>query len=132
MRFERASWNCSLVTLVGTDLDTHQYEDCEVTVTVERKRQSRSKDQLAYYWGVVLPEIAHYTGHSVEELHYIFKSRHLRKKLFWRGRDVTTIGTTTALTLAEMSAFISSVILEASEMGIAIPEAVINNLSLPD
>lgn len=122
-RFERTGWNAMLYTLAGTEIDTASYEDCEVTVTIERKRNSRSKEQLAYYWGVVLPEIAHHTGHSVDELHEIFKSKHLRKKHFWRGNNITTIGSTSSLTLAEMSDFISNVILEANELGIEVPEA---------
>lgn len=120
-RFDRASWSTQLHQ--SPLLYYHQYDDCEVTVTIERKRKSRSKDQLAYYWGVVLPEIANHTGHDVDELHEIFKSKYLRKKRFWRDTTLTTISSTSALTLREMSNFISLVIAEANEMGIEIPPA---------
>lgn len=98
-----------------------EYDDCEVSILVERKRKSRSKDQLAYYWGVVLPEIATHTGHDVDELHEIFKSKYLRKKRFWRETTLTTISSTSALTLKEMSNFIKLVISEANEMEIEVP-----------
>lgn len=97
------------------------HEDCEVSILVERKRNSRSKDQLAYYWGVVLPEISTYTGHDIDDLHEIFKSKYLRKRRFWRDMTLTTISSTSALTLKEMSNFITLVIAEANEMEINIP-----------
>lgn len=100
-----------------------EYDDCEVSILVERKRKSRSKDQLAYYWGVVLPEIANHTGHDVDDLHEIFKSKYLRKRRFWRDTTLTTISSTSALTLREMSNFIKLVIAEANEMEIEIPPA---------
>lgn len=100
-----------------------EYDDCDVVVTIERQKTSRSKEQLAYYWGVVLPEIANHTGHDVDELHEIFKSKYLRKRKFWRGSSLTTISSTTVLSLKEMSNFISLVIAEANEMEIAIPPA---------
>lgn len=100
-----------------------EYDDCDVVITIERQKTSRSKEQLAYYWGVVLPEIAEHTGHDVDDLHEIFKSKYLRKRKFWRGNDLTTISSTTVLTLKEMSNFISLVIAEANEMEIAVPPA---------
>lgn len=120
-KFERRAWDTTLHAIPGEAFKS--FEDCDVTVLVERKKKSRSKDQLAYYWGVVLPEIAHHTGHSVDDLHEIFKSKYLKRKHFWRGTTLTTIGSTTSLKLEEMSDFISNVIVEANEMEIEIPPA---------
>ena len=50
-----------------------KYEPTKIAVTVEPIRSTRSLNQLAYYWGIVLPEIAGYTGHTAAELHEIFK-----------------------------------------------------------
>lgn len=97
------------------------YTDCKVTVLIERTRTSKSKEQLGYYWGVVLPEIAYDTGHSVDELHEIFKSRYLRARKFWRGANLTIVGSTQNLSLAEMAEFITKVIAEANELGIEVP-----------
>jgi hypothetical protein len=127
-RFDRTVLNTNLNTLRDTTammalmpLISAEYDDCEVTVLIERRKKSRSKDQLAYYWGVVLPEIANHTGHDVDELHEIFKSKYLRKKRFWRDTTLTTISSTSTLTLKEMSNFIKLVIREANEMEIEIP-----------
>lgn len=117
-RFDRYAWQTTLHAIPNIPAG---YDDCEVSVVVERKRTSRSKEQLAYYWGIILPEIAEHTGHDVDELHEIFKSKFLRKKRFWRGTDLTTVSSTTVLTLHEMSNFISLVIAEANEMEIEIP-----------
>lgn len=99
------------------------YADAPVSITVERVRHSKSKEQLGYYWGVVLPEIAADTGHSIDDLHEIFKSKHLRKKKVWRGQNITTISSTKELAVGEMAEFITSVIAEANELGIEIPPA---------
>lgn len=120
-RFERRAWDTTLHKIPGEAFNG--FDDCDVTILVERKKKSRSKDQLAYYWGVVLPEIADHTGHTVDDLHEIFKSKYLKKKHFWRGTTLTTIGSTSSLKLAEMSDFISNVIVEANEMNIEVPPA---------
>ena len=57
-------------------------------------------------------------------LHEIFKSKFLRKRRFWRGNTLTTIGSTSSLSLKEMSDFISAIILEANELGIEVPPPV--------
>ncbi len=99
-----------------------QYDDCHVNVVVERKKNSRSKEQLGYLWGVVYPEVSLHTGHSPEELHEIFKAKYLKHKMGWRGVELTTVGSTTKCTTGQMAEFITNVIAEANEMGMAIPE----------
>lgn len=99
------------------------FEDCKVRVIVERLKNSRSKDQNNYYWGVVLPEIATHTGFSAEELHDVFKSKYLKDKRVWRGGNITVLKSTTALSTGEFAEYLQNVILEAGEMEIAIPEA---------
>lgn len=97
------------------------YEDCSVIVLVEKKKTSRSKQQLGYLWGIVYPEISNHTGHTPEDLHDIFKVKFLRRKMVWRGSEVVTVGSTSSLTVGEMAEFITNVILAAEELGIAIP-----------
>lgn len=99
------------------------YEDTAVTILIERKKRGKSKEQLGYYWGVVLPYIAEHTGHSADELHEIFKRLFLKNKHFWRGNELTTIGSTQSLSSNEMAEFITNVIHEAAEMEIEIPPA---------
>lgn len=99
------------------------YADTAVSVTVERTRHSKSREQLGYYWGVVLPELSSHTGHSIDELHEIFKSKLLRKQRVWRGQKLTTVGSTQDLSVNEMADFITNVIVEANELGIEVPPA---------
>jgi hypothetical protein len=99
-----------------------QYDDCAVMVTVERKRKSRSKEQLGYLWGVVYPTISEHTGHSPEELHAIYKAKFLKRKVHWRGADMAVLTSTSRLTANEMAEFITNIIVDAAELEIEIPE----------
>jgi hypothetical protein len=99
------------------------YEDCPITLIVERKSKDRSKEQLGYLWGVVYPCISQYTGFSPEELHELFKAKFLKSKMVWRGSDIFTVKSTSQLKVGEMAEFISCVILEAGELGVEIPLA---------
>lgn len=99
-----------------------QYDDCELTITFEKKRKKRSGEQLGYLWGVVYPEISAHTGHTPEELHAIYKAKYLKRKAHWRGADIVVLTSTSRLTANEMAEFITNVIVDAGELGIEIPE----------
>jgi hypothetical protein len=49
--------------------------DGEVTITVERKRATRSRIQNAWYWGQILRLLSDHTGYTVDELHDYCKQR---------------------------------------------------------
>jgi len=99
------------------------YEDTlKVRLTVERARGAKTKNQLAYLFGVVYVEIARHTGYSVDELDAIFKAKYLKKSLKWRGADLVTITSKANLTSEEMGEYISAVVLEAQELGCEIPD----------
>lgn len=99
-----------------------QYSDCDITVTFEKKRKNRSKEQMGYLWGVVYPTISEHTGHSPEELHAIYKTKFLKKKAHWRGADITVLNSTSRMTSNEMAEFITNIIQDAGEMEIEVPE----------
>jgi hypothetical protein len=99
-----------------------RYDDTEkVRVVVERETGSKTNRQLGYLFGVVYPEIAAHTGHTVDELDAIFKAKHLHAKVMWRGGEVTTIRSKADLTSEEMGEYITAIILEAAELGIEVP-----------
>lgn len=99
------------------------FEDTDkVRVVIQKDRGTKTNRQLGYYFGVVLTEIATHTGHSVEELDSIFKTKYLKQKLMWRGGDMQVIQSKARLTSEEMGNYIASVILEANELGITIPD----------
>lgn len=99
------------------------YEDCEVLITVERRQKKRSVEQMGYLFGVVYPTISDHTGHTPEELHDIYKTKFLRKKVEWQGAKMVIVGTTQKLTTNQMAEFVTNIILDAAEMGIEIPPA---------
>lgn len=41
----------------------------QVDITVSKHRNSKSRDQLAWYWGAILPALAERTGYTPEEMH---------------------------------------------------------------
>ena len=101
-----------------------KFEDPKVIVTVEGIRSERTLNQLAYYWGIILPLIAEHTGHSTPDLHEIFKRLYLPPKLVkWRGRDIKMPNTTKELSKGEMVEYIERVIAEAAQLGIVVPPA---------
>lgn len=101
-----------------------KYEPSKVAVTIEPIRSSRSLNQLAYYWGIVLPLIGGHTGHSATELHEIFKRLLLPPRITkFKGREMKMAGTTTTLFKEEMGEFIDRIVAEAGDMGIKVPRA---------
>lgn len=98
-----------------------QYDNAVVVVTVEYKKNKRSKEQMGYLWGVVYPHISQYTGHTPEDLHDIFKAKYIRRKKRWRGSEMVTIGSTGELSTNEMAEFLTNVITEAADLGISVP-----------
>ena len=111
--FNKVSWVRGMIS---------QYADCEVVVTIEKKRKNRSKEQMGYLWGVVYPTISEVTGHSPEELHAIYKTKFLKRKVNWRGSSMVVLSSTSRLTTNEMGEFITNIIVDAAEMDIEIPE----------
>lgn len=99
-----------------------QFSDCKVRVVVERLKKEKSRQQRGYYWGVVLPIIAEHVGHTPERLHDIFKQKYLLEKVLWRGGDIHIPKSTEELTSNEYAEYVSNIILEASELGIVVPE----------
>jgi hypothetical protein len=78
-----------------------QFKDGEVTVTIERKRATRSAAFNAYYWGVVIKLISEHTGSTADELHEYYKRRFNAKRVVFVDRngevkEEERIGTSTA------------------------------------
>lgn len=57
------------------------HEDWELEVTVKRLRATRSLDQNAYYWGVVVQLLSEHTGYTPDEIHGLLKAKFLPKRL---------------------------------------------------
>ena len=86
-------------------------KDGEYLVSVYPAERSRSMNQNAYYWGVVIEALSEHTGYRPEELHELMKARFLpRGKTGTFGNGILDGayvfgGSTTKLTKSEMSEY---------------------------
>lgn len=53
----------------------------EVELTVKRLRATRSLEQNAYYWGVVVQMLSEHTGYTPEDIHELLKAKFIPKRL---------------------------------------------------
>ena len=53
----------------------------EVEITVKRRSVTRSQQQNAYYWGVIVRILAEHTGYTDVEIHDVLKAKFLPKHL---------------------------------------------------
>ena len=56
-------------------------KDGEVIVKVERVRATRSLNQNAWYWGVIVELISEHTGYTPDEIHELLKAKFIPKRL---------------------------------------------------
>lgn len=94
-----------------------------VRIIVEKERGNKTRNQLAYLYGIVYKSICEYTGFHEAELDAAMKSKYLRTKMQWRGGDLTIIKDKRNLTSDEMSEYIQRVCEEAAELGVIVPIA---------
>ena len=110
-------WNLSeLIKKIG-NLKPGDYK-----VYVCDDRPSRSLNQNAYYWSVVIPIIAGEIGYQKEELHEALKIKFLPKEIKVKGKPYTIGGSTGKLNTKQFNEYLEAVIQMASELGIYIPE----------
>lgn len=56
-------------------------EGSEVEVEVTIRRASRSLNQNAWYWGVIVEAISDHTGYTADEIHELLKAKFIPKRL---------------------------------------------------
>jgi len=110
---DKTAFKCAFGCLEGKRVD----------VTVSRHRKARSKNQNAYYWGVVLPMIQESGGYALsEEAHEACKWALLKQ----RDRKAEYCRSTATLSTVEMEEYLSRIRQLASEGhfgdGVWIPE----------
>jgi len=105
------------------------WKDQEVTVTVQRKRATRSLDQNAWYFGQILRLLSEHTGYTVDELHDYCKVRFNAKTVLITDqdgvvKDETRIGqTTTKLNRVTFGEYCEAIRQwAAQELGVVIPD----------
>jgi len=94
-----------------------------VWLTVDKEALVRSPSQNRLMWGWHLAILAEYTGYTVEELHQVFRWRHLRREILLPGGEVAeTTRSTTELSIEEFSEYLRKIERDGAEMGCAIPD----------
>lgn len=90
------------------------FEGKEFQITVEKKKKSRSLNQNAYYWGVVIPMVRgamHDLGMKLsrQEVHELLKLKFLKKEIINEntGEVFEYIGGSSELTTKEFMDFIA-------------------------
>lgn len=112
----------------------HFKEGDRLTVTPPKKyRKIRTSGQPGedanangYYWGVVLPIISDWTGHTVDELHEIYKAMFAPKKRYHmkNGREVVISKSTSEMDTLEFYEFIERIRAEVAQDGVVIPDPI--------
>lgn len=100
-----------------------------ITLTVDSEEMTRSDRAHRYYFGVVLKLIAAHTGHSIEELHEVYKAEWNSKTIFWtntRTGEMTerrVAQSTTRLKVDEFYDYVENVRMSAaSDLGVVTPD----------
>lgn len=100
-----------------------KYQDCPVTIRIERIKSSKSNKQLGLYWGGYLEQMSLTTGHTPEELHLILKEKYAPRKIIkWRGRDIAVQKGMKEFSVGEMQEFIFNTEKEAAELNIVLKD----------
>jgi hypothetical protein len=101
---------------------------CPVTVTIEKRHATRSRQANRFYWGVCVALIAEHTGYTPEETHEALKTMFLPKRLAMLGQngelnsELVIGGSTSKLTVIEFYEYAERVREFAREkLGVMIP-----------
>lgn len=105
------------------------WPDAEVIVTIAKKHATRSNEQNAWYWSQIVGLVAEHTGYTPEEIHEIYKSKFLPKRLAMLGKNGDLIGefvvggSTTTLNRIEFSEYCEAIrAWSREELGVIIPD----------
>jgi len=92
-----------------------------VTVTVSRYVKSKSNQQLALYFSLIVPAWSDYCGYDPDEMHRELKRAYLAPKLAvsrLTGEERTELPSLADLDVEEMSAYLDRVLREGRQLGI--------------
>ena len=110
-----------------------KFEDCPISVSVERPRSRRTLSQNNWWHGFIIPPVAEKTGMSHEETHRFlegeFCPRYVKKIL---GKDRVFIRRCSQLTKGEFVEVVERVRAFLADFGIAIqaPDPALSSIKL--
>jgi len=106
-------------------------EGDRLNIVVKKYRRTRSTgapgekgNQNGYYWTVVLPIISQETGHTVDELHDIYKALYASKKRYTmpNGKEVIIAKSGSETDTQEFYEYVERIRADVAEAGIVIPD----------
>jgi len=105
------------------DLDVSKLNDCEMWLTLEKKKSNRSIEQNKYWW-VCMTLLSNHFGYTKDEMHNICKFMFLKSQKVdeTSGLVFEYLKSTTELTKSEFSAMVEEMIRWSAEHGVVIPE----------
>lgn len=105
------------------DLDVSKLNDCELWLTLEKKKSNRSMEQNKYWW-VCMTLLSNHFGYTKDEMHNICKFMFLKSQKVdeTSGLVFEYLKSTTELTKSEFSEMVEQMIRWSAEHGVVIPE----------
>lgn len=93
-----------------------------IVITIAKKKNKRSLNQNAYYWGVVLKVIGDELGYFPEEMHKTFAKKFLKRFIDIGDECIAIGGSTKRLKTNEFEEYLENIrIFASSELGILVP-----------
>jgi hypothetical protein len=94
-------------------------EGQRIEVVLRKQKTSRSNNQNAYYWGVVLEILSEHLGYTPDEMHEILKFKFLKTV----KADMEYVKSTTKLNTVEFEDYLTKIKQwAASELSCVIPD----------
>ncbi len=102
--------------------DLISFENKEIEIHLVQG--GKTKAQLGYYWGVVMPIISQATGFTTEEAHEVYKKKFATYQKVHKGKVYKFTKGLSDMRVGEASEFISKVLNHArTDLGLIIPDA---------
>ena len=98
------------------------FEGKKVKITFDNPKR-RSKDQNAYYFGIVLKLLAEHTGYTTDEMHEICKYKFLgidNKEI--EGESIPIINSSRTLSTSDFMGYLEEIKQWAATLNVVIPD----------
>lgn len=104
-----------------------RHRERDVWLCIGRASPPKTREQMGYYRGVVLPLLAEEWGwDDRDELHFRLKEKHIPRELWTKRRlgaeELCEPPSSADLTQEQFSEFLTAVITQATHDGIVVPE----------
>jgi hypothetical protein len=92
------------------DREIKDYEGRKAWLTIGGRRNSRTLNQNAYYWGVVVTRLAGYLGYFPDEIHEVLKQKFLpAKSIALKNEEVVIPQSTSTLDTIQFEEYLEQI-----------------------